>query len=311
METRAHHVLIGLFTVLGIGAALLFALWLARPAADHTEVYDVVFREPVTGLTVGSAVRYNGIQVGRVEQLRLDPEDPRQVRARIEVAPHTPIRENTRAQLRLAGITGGTEIHLSGGSPDSPPLTRAGDRVPRLVAEPSMLSQITGGSEQLFERILRLVDRADRILSDENVRNVSATIEHLSETSRVIANHRDEIGHALRNLHASSADARRAAAKSVRLVERADALFTERGEQLLASSTRAMTSLERTSKRLERLIGENEPALEAAMQGLGDLGPIMQDLRTTVSALSEFTRQLEEDPAGYLFGRDQIREFDP
>ncbi|MEX0606693.1 MAG: MlaD family protein, partial [Halofilum sp. (in: g-proteobacteria)] len=76
METRAHHVLIGLFTVLGVSAALLFALWLARPGGDHTEVYDVVFREPVTGLAVGSAVRYSGIQVGRVDQLRLDPEDP-------------------------------------------------------------------------------------------------------------------------------------------------------------------------------------------------------------------------------------------
>ncbi|MEX1081024.1 MAG: MlaD family protein [Halofilum sp. (in: g-proteobacteria)] len=311
METRAHHVLIGLFTVLGVSAALLFALWLARPGGDHTEVYDVVFREPVTGLAVGSAVRYSGIQVGRVDQLRLDPEDPRQVRARIEVNPQTPIKTDTRAQLRLAGLTGGAEIHLSGGSLGSQPLTHPGDQVPRIVADPSALAQITGGGEQLFERVLRLVDRADQVLSDENIRNLSATLEHLNQTSRVIADHRDELGHTLRNLNEGSADARRVAAETARLVDRANVMLAERGEPLLESSTRTIASLERTSSRLERLLSENETALEAGMQGLGDVGPLMQELRATVAALSEITRQLEEDPAAYLFGRDEIREFEP
>ncbi len=312
METRAHHVLIGLFTVLGVSAALLFALWLARPGGDHAAIYDVVFREPVTGLTAGSAVRYSGIQVGRVEQLRLDPENPRQVRARIEVMnPRTPITSDTRAQLRMAGITGGAEIHLSGGSPHSPPLTRAGDQVPEIVAEQSTLARITGGGEQLFEQIVHLVDRAGQALSDENIRNFSATLEHLDRTSRVVADHRDEIAQSLRNLKASSTEARRTAEATARLVERAHDLLGERGEPLLASTNRTMASLERTSARLERLLRENEPDLEAGMQGLGEVGPVMEELRTTVTSLSEITRQLEEDPAAYLFGGDEIREFEP
>ncbi len=311
METRAHHVLIGLFTVLGVSAALLFALWLARPGGDHAEVYDIVFSEPVTGLAVGSAVRYSGIQVGRVVQLRLDPEDPRQVRARIKVNPQTPIKSDTRAQLQMAGITGGAEIHLSGGSPNSPPLTSPGDQVPRIVAQLSTLAQITGGGEQLFEQIVRLVDRADQVLSDENIRNLSAALENLNQASSVIADHRDEIEQTLRNLNESSTDARRIAAETARLIDRANALIGERGEPLLESATRTMASLEQSSARLERLLRENEPALEAGMQGLGDIRPVMQELRATVTSLSEITRQLEEDPGAYLFGRDEIREFDP
>lgn len=311
METRAHHVLIGLFTVLGVSAALLFALWLARPGSDQAEVYEVVFEEPVTGLTVGSAVRYSGIQVGRVVQLRLDPQDPRQVRARIAVDPEIPIKADTRAQLRMAGITGGAEIHLSGGSPDSPPLTAAGDQVPKIVAERSALAQITGGGEQLFEQIARLVDRAGRVLSKDNIRNLSATLENLNQSSRVLADNRDEIEQTLQNLNESSTDARRIAAETERLIVRANTLVGERGEPILASANRTVASLERSSTRLERLLRENKPALKAGMQGFSDIGPVMRELRATATSLSEITRQMEDDPAAYLFGGDEIREFEP
>ena len=80
METRAHHVLIGLFTVIVVAAALLFALWLAKSSSDRQfSDYEIVFNEAVSGLSQGSAVQYNGIKVGDVTQLKLDPQDPRKV----------------------------------------------------------------------------------------------------------------------------------------------------------------------------------------------------------------------------------------
>lgn len=77
METRAHHVLIGLVTVLVVAGAMLFGLWLAKSSVDSTfKDYEVVFNEAVTGLSKGSAVQYSGIKVGDVISLRLDPNDP-------------------------------------------------------------------------------------------------------------------------------------------------------------------------------------------------------------------------------------------
>ena len=71
METRAHHVLIGLFTVLAVGCALLFALWMGKSSVDSEfKLYDVVFTEAVSGLSVGSTVQYSGIKVGDVIRLR-------------------------------------------------------------------------------------------------------------------------------------------------------------------------------------------------------------------------------------------------
>lgn len=87
METRAHHVLIGLVTVLVVTGAMLFGLWLAKSSVDDAfKDYEVVFNEAVSGLSPGSTVQYNGIKVGDVSTLRLDPKDPRRVLARVRLS---------------------------------------------------------------------------------------------------------------------------------------------------------------------------------------------------------------------------------
>ena len=80
METRANYVLIGAFTVLTAVFLLLFALWAAKFSSDRDwDRYEVIFSEPVTGLTEGGSVQYNGIGVGTVDRLSLDPDVVRDV----------------------------------------------------------------------------------------------------------------------------------------------------------------------------------------------------------------------------------------
>ena len=120
METRAHHILIGLFTVIVLALGLSFSLWLVKSSADRAyNEYDIIFNEAVTGLTKGGAVQYNGIRVGSIYRLQLDPADPRRVIARIRTGGDVPIRQDTRAKLTLTGVTGVAVIQLSGGSPGS------------------------------------------------------------------------------------------------------------------------------------------------------------------------------------------------
>src|SRR6185437_4990399 len=134
METKAHHVLIGAFTLVVVAAVLLFALWLGKTSLNRQySYYDIVFTEAVTGLSKGSPVQYNGIQIGEVSQLKLDPRDPRKVLARIKV--------DTRAKLGLLGLTGVAFVQLSGGAPTSKPLMPTPDNpVPEIESETSALS---------------------------------------------------------------------------------------------------------------------------------------------------------------------------
>lgn len=305
MEPRAHHVLIGLFTVLTLGAALLFALWLGKVGADKAFTdYDVIFQEAVSGLSQGSAVQYSGIKVGDVISLGLDPDDPRTVRARIRIVGHTPIKEDTRARLSITGITGLAVIQLHGGSPESPLLEGEDGQPGVIVADRSPLSRLMANGEDLVVNITRLLNRANRLLSRENTDSVSRTLENLEQATAGLAEQRGELSEALQQ---ASAAAREAAA----LMRSANRLLGDQGGQVLGNAERLMASLERSSRNIEQLLENNRPALDSGLQGLGELGPAIGELRDTLGALRGFSRRLEQDPTGYLLRNDSIKEFQP
>ena len=107
METRANYVLIGGFTLLASVFLLLFALWAAKFSSDRNwREYQVIFTEPVTGLTEGGGVQYNGISVGTVDKLSLAPDDARKVVALLKLKADAPVKVDTRAKLSQQGSTG-------------------------------------------------------------------------------------------------------------------------------------------------------------------------------------------------------------
>ncbi|ATG75275.1 mammalian cell entry protein [Zobellella denitrificans] len=304
METRAHHVLIGVFTLAVAAAVLLFALWLAKAGGERdARRYDILFREPVSGLSVGSAVQYSGIRVGEVERLTLDPDDPRQVWARVRIAGDAPVKTDTRARLALTNITGAAHIELSQGSPESPLLARD-DEIPVIVAEPSPLARLRLNSEELLLAITTLVDNANRMLSEDNARHLGRVLANLDATTSTLAAQQDSLAAGLQSLAAAGDQLQR-------LLARLDAQAGRHGEPMLASAAAALANLERTSRRLDALLADNRPALDGGLQGLAELGPAIQELRRTLATLGDIARRLEQDPAGYLLGRDDIEEFKP
>ena len=305
MEPRAHHVLIGLFTVVTVSAALLFALWLNKAGADRAFTdYEVIFNEAVTGLSQGSAVQYSGIKVGDVVSLGLDPQDPRTVRARIRIVGPTPIKQDTRARLAITGITGLAVIQLHGGSPDSPPLVGEDGQPGIIIADRSPLSRLMANGEDLMINVTRLLGRANRMLSRENAERVSRTLVHLEQASAGLVEQREELTETLRQAGAATREA-------AELMRSANRLVEGQGSQVLASAERLTASLERSSHSLEQLLAGNRDALDSGLHGLGDLGPAIGELRDTLGALRSFSQRLEQDPTGYLLRNDSIKEFQP
>ncbi len=312
METRAHHVLIGLFTVLAIAGGLLFALWLARSSVDRDyDYYDVGFNLTVSGLSNGSSVEYSGIKVGDVVDLWLEPNDPRKVRARIRVYHNTPIKQDTRARLALANITGAMIIQLHGGTPDSPRLEGNVQNPPLIIADPSPLSALLANGEDLLTNINNLLVNANQMFSPQNARNISQTLDHLEQATRVLSDQRDDLGRTLERL-AEIGDRTGALLTELTALSRTTSgLLDEDGRALLASAGQSMRALERTTTRLDRLLGDNAGAVESGLQGVGELGPAINELRTTLAGLRRVTQRLEDNPSAFLLGREKMEEFSP
>jgi phospholipid/cholesterol/gamma-HCH transport system substrate-binding protein len=312
METRAHHVLIGLFTVIVVAAALLFGLWLAKSSVDTAfKDYEVVFNEAVTGLSRGSAVQYSGIKIGDVMQLRLDPNDPRRVLAQIRVTGETPIKRDTQAKLALTGITGTSIIQLSGGTPQSPPLVGEDGKLPIIIASPSPIARLLNDSNDLMSSINQLLHNANTMFSAENVRNISRTLDHLEQTTGAIADQRDDIRQTLKQLGQVGKQASATLEQTAALMRNANSLLNSDGKQMFSSAEQAMKSLQQSSATINSLLNDNNRSLDSGMQGLGELGPAVRELRDTLTSLRAISRRLEANPSGYLLGSDKNKEFEP
>jgi phospholipid/cholesterol/gamma-HCH transport system substrate-binding protein len=312
METRAHHVLIGLFTVIVVAAALLFGLWLAKSSVDSAfKDYQVVFNEAVTGLSRGSPVHYSGIKVGDVVQLRLDPQDPRRVLAQIRVAGETPIKRDTFAKLALAGITGTSLIQLSGGTPQSEALKGEDGNLPVIIASPSPISRLLNDSDDLLSGSTALLHNANAMFSSDNVETLSRTLQHLEQTTGAIADQRDDIRQALKQMTLLSKQAGATLEQTSTLMRNANQLLTSDGRQTIASAQQAMKSLEQSSQTINTLLKNNRNSVNDGLQGLGELGPAIRELRETLSSLKTISRSLNANPSGYLLGSEKNKEFEP
>lgn len=186
METRARYILVGVFTAVIIGAVFSFIYWLENAASIRDrDFYQVRFERPISGLLIGAAVSFNGIRVGEVTELRLNPEQPKEITAIVAVDPSTPIRADTRADIDYQGVTGVGAILLSGGSASAPPAPKQDGQLPVIMADPATGRNWTQAAGEVLGRI-------DNILI-ENADPLNTTLTGLGKFSEALGRNADKV----------------------------------------------------------------------------------------------------------------------
>lgn len=194
METKANYVMIGAVTVIGMALILLFAMWMSTGSLRRGfNEFNVVFDEPVRGLTEGGEVRFNGIKVGEVQTLNIDAENPNRVIARIRVSADVPVRADTTAQLEPIGLTGVTLIQLSAGSGEGELLRSGFGRTPTIQGRGSQIDVIVARGEEVAMRASEAMAAVRDLLTDENIARVTRIIENLETVSAQLADQRSVI----------------------------------------------------------------------------------------------------------------------
>ncbi|MCJ0826672.1 MCE family protein [Luteimonas sp. 50] len=307
METKANYVLIGAFTLATAAFLLLFGLWAAKYSSDRDwQEYRVVFTEPVTGLTEGSSVQYNGIAIGTVETLDLDPKDPRRVIALLKLKADTPVKVDTRAKLSITGLTGVPFIQLTGGSPGAQMLARGDrDRIPVIQTEASALQNIADTAN-------RLVSRMDEVLSEENVKRINDTLAHIETLTGAVAGQREDLRALIVNARQSSEQLSRTLATTNKAVEDIDRELVDKLPGLIARLDSTLGKLDSAAGGADAILNENRAAIHSfATDGLSQLGPTLGELRALVRDLRRISDRLQGSPARYILGRDAPKEFEP
>ncbi|SEB78713.1 ABC-type transporter Mla maintaining outer membrane lipid asymmetry, component MlaD [Rhizobiales bacterium GAS188] len=186
METRAKYALIGLFTICVMAAAFGFVFWFSGSRGGaNLKSYLVVFDYPVTGLSRGGSVLFNGIRVGEVTDLSIDPRNSTQVMARVDITPDVPIKESTKARLDSLGITGVATIQIFDSYSRSPDLKAKQDEtMPTIRAVPSpTLQSVLETAQTAGRHADEILVKVNQIVADNQapINRIVANVEKLSE----------------------------------------------------------------------------------------------------------------------------------
>jgi phospholipid/cholesterol/gamma-HCH transport system substrate-binding protein len=167
METDKHYFIEGLFVIgLSIAAAFFF-VWLGGTGHRDDLPYRIHFAESVSGLSLGDPVKYRGVDIGTVKAMALDPADPRRVQVDVALRKEAPVKTDTKATLKLKGITGVVFIELSGGSPEAGSLLAATPegQIPEIPSEQSSLNAFLDQLPKVIEKFSSIEDQAKKVVT--------------------------------------------------------------------------------------------------------------------------------------------------
>jgi phospholipid/cholesterol/gamma-HCH transport system substrate-binding protein len=168
METDKHYFIEGLFIIGGSVAAAIFAVWLVGTGHRDDVLYRIHFAESVSGLAMGDAVKFHGVDVGTVKAIVLDPADPRLVQVDIRLRKETPVKTDTKATLKMKGITGVVFIELNGGSPNAPTLLASNGegQMPEIPSEKGTLTAILDLLPKVLEKFSSIENQVKKVVTD-------------------------------------------------------------------------------------------------------------------------------------------------
>lgn len=319
METRANYVAVGAFVLLLLLGLAGFVIWLSQVALqEDTQRYRILFSGSVTGLQVGSTVRYRGIPIGEVSDISIPLDNIEQVEVIVEVEAQAPVKTDSIARLEFQGITGGVYVLIAGGSQEAPLLAVASAEDPPVIeSEPSTIQAVLDSLPEILAKTDQLMVQANTLLSEENVAALSGAIGDVKTITGALALQApslervvDDIDSLVVNLDGLVEETRIDAA---RISDQLSGLIA----QLDRTTGSATGELEATAQDLRELadsytalgnevtglLSDIRPELEQfAGSGLTEFTLMVTELRGLAETLSRVAEQIERAPARFLFG---------
>lgn len=289
MENKSHAFAAGLFALLLGLAALLATYWLSG-SRDASRDYIVVTKQNIGGLNPQAQVRYRGIRVGKVSDIRLDPDDYSNILVTISVNEDVPLTTGTVAKLNYQGVTGLAHILLLETGKDMAPLEPDGDNLPRIAMIPSLLDELGETGAATLKQARQMMASANELLSVENRAHLTATLANLEAAS-------GSMKPALENLNVTLVQMNKLLDdRNVRQLSQA---ASEVGP--LLSDTRILIGkMQLATDKLDVAIGDASAGGTSAL--MPRLNELAVDFSMTSRQLSRVLRILEDTPQGLVFG---------
>jgi len=299
MEREANYAAVGAFVLLVTLAGALFVYWYSdtREHRDYKR-YEIYFTGSVSGLEKGAAVRYLGVGVGRVQDMRIDERDSSRVEVIVDIDSSTPISEQTVAQLQLQGVTGLLYIDLSEDRSGKRSPRVASIRYPVIRSAPSQFDVLLAGLPELVAAAGNLVNRASKLLSDENVAAVASALGNLDRASAGLPRTLQDLNALISELRSASAELSATAHTARGVLDAVDPQVRAAAERLHSIAD----NLANATLGLDQAIAENRQDIRAfTRDGLPEIERFVREGRAAAHDIRELSNSLRENPAQLLY----------
>ncbi|HTV45326.1 MAG TPA: MlaD family protein [Stellaceae bacterium] len=309
METRAHYVAVGAFVLVVIFLAFGAVLWLGRVEfSKHFDRYYIFFKGSVEGLGKGSSVQYNGIPVGRVTDVQVDPDNIGQIQVTVEIdTSRVVIKTDARAFLDTNILSGVATVQIRGGTEAAAALRpKPGHHYPIIPPGQSALEEVKASLPELTAALKIAAGNLNALLNPQNRQAIGDSLQNIRTATGVLAAHSQDIGAILDNANASVLELR-SMLHTVAESYSGRGGLKDQASQTLADYDRVAKKLIGTIDGLERVIADTQPAIrdftQQTLPGVNDLVASAQQLAINLNRLEA---EIERDPTRLLFGDRRV-----
>jgi phospholipid/cholesterol/gamma-HCH transport system substrate-binding protein len=298
MEREANYAAVGAFVLVVALAAALFVYWYSGTRVhrkyDHYEIY---FNGSVSGLEQGAAVRYLGVRVGRVVEMRIDPRDAGRVEVIATIDATTPISSRTLAELDLQGLTGLLYIDLQQTARPAAPAV-ASLEYPVIRAAPSQFDVFMAQLPRLSAAAGGVIERLNRMLSDRNIDDVSRSLDNLSQAS-------SSLPETVRSVNALLVQLRSATAELGATAKSAQNVMDTSGPEIITTVRRLQTvadNLSQATHQLDRMVAENRTDVRSFTRtSLPEIESFVREGRAAAVEIRQLSQSLRQNPSQLLY----------
>ncbi len=299
MYSRVNYTIVGIFVLL-FGAGLIwFAFWLAKYGIHREfDTYKLYMTESVSGLSKDSVVKLRGVDIGRVSEIRINPNNIEHVEVFLKIKRGVPIKKDMRAHTTMLGITGLLSVEIDGGRNDSENLKPTEDYIPIIYSTPSWFSKTKKGLGGLTEDLVEISAKIRKLLNDKNVETVGKILDNSEVLTGKAVNSLDGIDDTLKEFRTSIKTMNKNFEEATKDFKQMQVDFTA----IKKISIPTIDALMKTSRDFDRVIIKFEKSLDRGDYNAKKfLEPTIVDMGILSEELSDMARELKQSPSDIFF----------
>ncbi len=292
MYSRVNYTIVGIFVLIFGTGLVLFFFWLAKYGIQQEyTTYKLYMKESIAGLSKDSIVKLRGVDVGRVSEIRIDPNNVERVEVILQIKEGTPIKEDMVAHTQMLGITGLLSIEIDGGTNAAKPLKAPDGEIPVIPTTSSWLNKTTEGLGDLSANLSKLLERSERLLSDKNIDNFSKTLANVEKITARGEELEDKTLDSMKKF-------------DERLVEynASIAQLSKDFSEIKEVSVPAISKLYQTTRNFNRLTLKVEKSLDRGDYDLKTiLDPMMVEINMLSEQVNDIAQEFKQSPSDIFF----------